>query len=60
MVYFLLNLEEHFYIPDMIAGRYIEYVENDVDVDDVDDGAEDAGAFFFVRQSDGHTNCELH
>ena len=36
-IYFLLNLEEHFHIPDMIAGRYIEYVENDVDVDDVDE-----------------------
>ena len=26
-IYFLLNLEEHFHIPDMIAGRYIEYVD---------------------------------
>ena len=60
VVYFLLNLHEHFHIPEMIAGRCIEFLENDVDVDDVDDGAKDAGAYFFVRQSDGHTNCELH
>ena len=38
-----------------------EYVDNDVDVDDVDDGEEKAGAYFFgVRHSDGRTNCELH
>ena len=38
-----------------------EYVDNDVDVDDVDDDEERAGAYFFlVRHSDGHTNCELH
>ena len=38
-----------------------EYVDNDVDVDDVDDDEEGAGAYFFlVRHSDGHTNCELH
>ena len=39
-----------------------DYVDNDVDVDDVDDDEEGAGAYFFflVRHSDGHTNCELH
>ena len=37
-----------------------EYVDNDVDVDDVDDDEEGAAAYFFlVRDSDGHTNCEL-
>ena len=60
VIYFLLNLEEHFHIPEMIAERCIEFLENDVDVDGADDGAKDAGAFFFVRQSDGHTKCELH
>ena len=36
------------------------YVDNDVDVDDVDDDEEGAAAYFFlVRDSDGHTNCEL-
>ena len=41
----------------MIAERYTEYVDNDVDVDDVDDDEEGAGAYFFlVRHSDGHTN----
>ena len=38
-----------------------EYVDNDVDVDDVVDDEEGAGAYFLlVRHSDGHTNCELH
>ena len=60
VIYFLLNFHKHFRIPEMIAERCIEFLENDVDVDDADDGAKDAGAFFFVRQSDGHTNCELH
>ena len=31
----------------MIAERYTEYADNDVDVDDVDDDEEDAGAYFF-------------
>ena len=34
----------------MIAGRYTEYVDSDVDVDDVDDEEESASAYFF-----GHT-----
>ena len=55
------HFHEHFHIPEMIAGRRIEFLENDLDVDDVDDDAKDAGAyFFFVRQSDGHTNYKLH
>ena len=38
-----------------------EYVDNDVDVDDVDDDEEGAGVYLFlVRHSDGHTHCELH
>ena len=38
-----------------------EYVDNDVDVEDVDDDEEGAGAYFvWVRHSDGHTHCELH
>ena len=41
-------------------GETAEYVDNDVDVDDVDDDEEGAAAYFFlVRDSDGHTNCEL-
>ena len=45
----------------MIAERYTEYVDNDVDVDDVNDKEEKAGAYFFlVRHNDGRTNCELH
>ena len=37
-----------------------EYVDNDVDVDDVDDDEEGAGAYLLLaRHSDGHTNCEL-
>ena len=44
----------------MIAERYTEYVDNDVDVHDVDDDEEGAGAYFLlVRHSDGHTNCEV-
>ena len=43
----MLNLDEHFQVPDMIAERYTEYVDNDVDVDDVDDDEEGAGAYFF-------------
>ena len=31
----------------MIAGRYTEYVDNDVDVDDVDDDEDDDDEFFF-------------
>ena len=31
----------------MMAERYTEYVDNDVDVDDVDDDEEGAGAYFF-------------
>ena len=57
----MLNLDEHFQVPDLIAERYTEYVDNDVDVDDVDDDEEGAGAYFFlVRHSDAHINCELH
>ena len=38
-----------------------EYADNDVDVDDVDDEEEGAGASFFgVRHSDGDTHCEVH
>ena len=41
-------------------GETAVYVDNDVDVDDVDDDEEGAAAYFFlVRDSDGHTNCEL-
>ena len=54
VLYFLLNLQEHFHIPDMIAGRYIEFLENDVDVDDVDDDEEDASAYFFGQTT---VNC---
>ena len=46
VIYFLLNLHEHFHIPEMIAERCIEFLENDVDVDDADDGA---GAYFFCQ-----------
>ena len=31
----------------MIAERYTEYVDNDVDVDDVDDDEEGADTYFF-------------
>ena len=42
-------------------GSFAECSVDDVDVDDVDDDEEGAGAYFFlVRHSDGHTNCELH
>ena len=35
-----------------------EYVDNDVDVDDVDDDKEGAGAYFFLlRHSDTDINC---
>ena len=49
VIYFLLNFHKHFHIPEMIAERCIELLENDVDVDDADDGAKDAGAYFFCQ-----------
>ena len=41
-------------------GETAVYVDNDVDVDDVDDDDEGAGAYFLVRHSNDHTNCELY
>ena len=39
---------------------YTQYVDNDVYVDDVDDDGAGAGAYFLLRHSDAHINCELH
>ena len=36
-----------------------EYVDNDLDVDDVDDDKEGTEASFFVRDRDGETNSTL-
>ena len=39
---------------------YTQYVDNDVYVDDVDDDEAGARAYFLLRLSDVHINCELH
>ena len=55
----LITGDSENHMQQQLWAETTEYVDNDVDVDDVDDDEEGAAAYFLVRDSDGHTNCEL-